>query len=155
MNEKTDKKSLGPNSRPRWTLVALGVAAFALAVSLTAVPLYLTIARGFDQLVSLGLLQPIVAAFLALAIVLGIRVTAGRYVGERRKGGSSASSATIALRLWALCFSLLTGAMLLFAALARSPEWLRNERADWKPIHMQVEANVVAGSTTANVRVRQ
>jgi len=151
-NEK--QNGLRPDPRATGTLSIVSIGALVLAILLTAVPLLTSVWRGFDQLVALGVLQPILAAFLSLAIVLGIRLAGGRYVGERRKGGTSASSAAIAVRLWALCFSLLAGAMLLFAAVQHVPEWLQHAPAS-RSINAEVEVKGAAGSTATKVRVGQ
>lgn len=155
MTDEAKKKNLRPSPRAEWQLIALSIGALLLALVMTAVPLFVTLSRGFDQLISLGLLQPMVAAFLSLAIVFGVRIVAGRYVGERRKGGTSASSAAIAVRLWALCFSLLAGAMALFVAVQRAPEWLDSARRDGKKVETTVEMNSAAGSTATKIKIVQ
>ena len=153
MTGQSDKGNLRPNPRAKWTFTALSVGAFALAIALTAVPLGIAVSREFDQLIALGLLQPLVAAFLSLAIVLGVRVAGGRYVGERRKGGTSASSAAIAVRLWALCFSLLAGAMLLFVAVQQVPRWL--EAAPGARKKVEVEVDSPGGQAATRIRIAQ
>lgn len=155
MTEQANRGNLRPSPRAKWTLIALSVGALVLAIVLTVVPLVITVSRAFDQLITLGLLQPMVAAFLALTIILGIRIVGGRYVGERRKGGTSASSAAIAVRLWALCFSLLAGSMLLFAALQRPPQWLEPAHGDRKKVETVVEVNGAAGSAATRIKVAQ
>lgn len=106
----------------RWLYRAWWVAiAFAPAI-LTVGFLALGWRPPWDEVVKLGLLQPAIAAFFALTLVLSARVAFGRFVNDRRKGVNSASSAAIAVRLWAICFALLVVAMLLSSLVARLPD---------------------------------
>jgi len=93
--------------------------------------------KQFDQL---GLTVPAVAALLSLVIVLSMRLTWGRFSNERRKGVMSASSAVIGVRLWAFCFALLLGGMLLSAIVARLPDSLSSQFEESpKSIETQIE----------------
>ncbi|WP_156167281.1 hypothetical protein [Sphingomonas sp. Ag1] len=105
--EKARLRRTGRNYRARWITVA--AIPFALAVLI----MVLTLPSDWDTIAKAGLVQPAVAALIALAIVLSMRLTWGRYSNDRRKGVISASSATIAVKLWALCFALLFGSMML------------------------------------------
>lgn len=104
--------------RARWIVVAVAPLLSAAILVAVAVPFKL------EEFSKQGLLQPAVAAFLALSIVLSMRLTWGRYSNERRKGVLSASSASIAVRLWAMCFSVIFGAMLLSALATHLPDRL-------------------------------
>lgn len=95
----------------------------------------------------LGLVQPGLAALVALTVVVGFRPSSGRFANGTRKGTSSASSATIAVRLWMLCFALLFGAMLLSALVARLPADLLTQPAPAS--RMEAKPNVSGMSTTA------
>ncbi len=97
----------GPRYQARWITVA--VVPIFLAVLIMA----LTLPSNWDTIAKAGVVQPAVAALIALTIVLSMRLTWGRYSNDRRKGVISASSATIAVKLWALCFALLFGSMIL------------------------------------------
>lgn len=142
MTEPAKKTERALDARARWTFGALAIGSFSLTALLTAVPLYVGLQQRFDAVVKLGLVQTLALALLALAIVSGTRLTLGRYVGERRKGGSSASSATIAVRLWALCFALLAGATLLFAAVEKmtpSPAAPIGQAARPRPMEIELQ----------------
>jgi hypothetical protein len=121
MNDQQGLKGLKSRWRAKAAYAAISLCAVLLALLLAVITVCFAQGPSFAKFVELGLFQPIVAALLALAIVMGIWVAKGRYTNERRKGVSSASSSTIAVRLWAICFALLLGAMLLSAFLARLP----------------------------------
>jgi chromate transport protein ChrA len=121
MNDRPATTKAVRFTRKRCFFGTICVAAFGLAVVIAVVPLWQTQAQIISQFIALGLLQPIIAAFLAAAIVMGFRCTNGLYFNERRKDARSASNAVIAVRLWAICFVLLFFAMLLSSVALRSP----------------------------------
>lgn len=134
--------------RARWLLVALAPIAVGAAILSVALP------SDWDDFLRLGLLQPAVAALLALTVILSTRLLLGRYSNDRRKGVSSASSATIAVRLWAICFALLLGGILLSAVIARLPDDLLT-RSDGSPNQMEahVELNGANGAPAVRTSV--
>lgn len=97
----------GPSYRARWIAVAVIPIVLALLVMAVSLP------SDWHTIANAGVVQPAVAALIALTIVLSMRLTWGRYSNDRRKGVISASSATIAVKLWALCFALIFGSMIL------------------------------------------
>lgn len=107
-----------PTARTVHALMPLGLFLLTIVLGglLCLVPL--------SSLVELGLIQPMAAALMALAIVTGVRLTKGRFIDGRRKGTMSASSATIAVKLWAVCFALFMAAILASAYLIH----LKSER---------------------------
>jgi hypothetical protein len=121
MNNQPESTGLKPSTKARWFYRAWWLVV-ALAPLLAIVLAARAPSDQLDAFLKLGLLQPAVAALLSLTIVLSMRLTWGRFVNERRKGVGSASSAAIAVRLWAICFVLLVGAMLLSALVARLPD---------------------------------
>lgn len=103
-----------PIFRVRWIMLAvvpisLAVIPIGFAVLITT----LSLRSDWNAVVKAGIVQPALAALIALAVVLSMRLVLGRYSNDRRKGSISASSATIAVKLWALCFALLFGSMIL------------------------------------------
>lgn len=136
--------------RARWLVVALSPILVAAVLLLWALP------RETVEPSKLGLVQPVIAALLALTVVLSMRLTWGRFTNQRRKGVSSASSAAIAVRLWAICFALLFAAILLSALLARLPNPLftRAESAT-KAVeaHVEVNSNGVAPAVRSSIEV--
>lgn len=99
--------------------------ALAFSVIIIAVLIlteFIIIVREFklDDLMQLGLLQPLCAAIIASAITIGTWMAKGGFANEQRKGVRSASSSTIAIKLWALCFTLFISAMLASSFLATS-----------------------------------
>jgi lysylphosphatidylglycerol synthetase-like protein (DUF2156 family) len=163
-----DTPSLGgndehkPRGRARRTLRAkLAYAAVSfwgmvLATVLIADVIWLSLNRGLGRLVELGLLQPMLAALLALMIVLGIWLAKGRYVDEQRKGVRSASSSTIAIRLWALCFVLLFSAMML-AALVTSVQrqTITFGGASNSKGKIEIESDATAAGNSTSIKVSQ
>lgn len=142
--------------RATWMYLALVFGSFAIAMVLTTITLWFALSAGFDQIVKLGLLQPIVAALLALTIVMAMRLVKGRFVAERRKGSTSASSATIAVRLWALCFALLAAAMLLFELVAQLPMLVGTQRAKLATtVETEVEVKSSSAPAIAKIKVSQ
>jgi hypothetical protein len=107
-----------------------------------------------DDFIRLGLLQPAIAAFFALALVLSVRVMLGRFVNDRRKGVNSASSAAIAVRLWAICFVLLVGAMLLSSLVARLPDGLLTEALPPKAAETETRSQAENRSAAAPSTVK-
>jgi len=100
----------------------------------------------------LGLVQPAVAALLSLAVILGMRLTWGRFADRARKGMSSASSAAIAVKLWMGCFTVLMAAMLLSTFVARLADKLTPQSDESrKSIETQIEvkAGAAAPAVTA------
>jgi hypothetical protein len=126
-----------------------------------AAPLVLVILIAWvpdNQLVSyqrLGLVQPGLAALVALTVVASLRPKWGRFANATRKGARSASSATIAVRLWMLCFALLFGAMLLSALVARLPAELHVRPAPGATGEIRIESTPGAGNISAAVRVHR
>jgi hypothetical protein len=117
----------------------------------------MTLGRNPDEWLRLGLLQPLVAALLAFSVVVAMRGITGAFVGASPKGATSASSATIAVQLWAICFSLLVGAMLLTAVISRSPTSPSdgtNQRAKALETRLEVSSNEAAPAV-ATVKVTQ
>lgn len=154
MNDTPQRSPISP--RASWSYMLFSSGAFALAVLLPSIALYFALKQGIERFIKLGLLQPLIAALLAFAIVVGARLTRGRYVNERRKGATSASSATIAVRLWAICFALLAGTMLLFAILAQSPEGLFKRTGLPKSVETQIEVKSAgAAPAVTSVKVTQ
>jgi hypothetical protein len=150
------KKGLRVTKRANWTYLTLVFGSFAIAMVLLTTTLWFSLSAGFDQVVSLGLLQPIVAALLALTVVMAMRLVKGRFVGERRKGSTSASSATIAVRLWAMCFALLAGAMLLFELLAQLPTLAGTQPGKLATtVETEVEVTSSSAPATAKIKVSQ
>lgn len=103
----TKLRRAGPNYRARW------IALITLPISIAVLIMALSLPSDWNAIAKAGVVQPAVAALIALTIVLSMRLTWGRYSNDRRKGVISASSATIAVKLWALCFALLFGSMIL------------------------------------------
>ncbi|MCC5611621.1 hypothetical protein LC612_34040 [Nostoc sp. CHAB 5834] len=73
----------------------------------TVLIVIILLAVSCDFTVKAEMMLPFIASILALAIVAGARVVNGSFSNDTRKGAVSASGATIAVRLWAICFSLL------------------------------------------------
>jgi hypothetical protein len=119
-----------------WTLVALSPALAAVIILLWSLP------PDWEIIAKTGFVQPAVAALLAFSIVLVIRLTWGGFSNETRKGTISASSATIAVKLWAVCFALLFGSMLLSSLASKWPEGFRQQDVPAaKPVETQLEVS--------------
>jgi chromate transport protein ChrA len=123
--------------RGRWLILA---AAPLLTVTIAA----RASADRLKQFGDLGLVQPSISALTALVVVLSMRLTWGRFATMGRKGRTSASSAVIAVQLWALCFALLFGSMLLSSAVSR---WSGTFAAKNDPFPKSVETEL---QVTAN-----
>lgn len=147
MDGEPKKKALKLDLKARFTLTAISLSAFALALVLTAIPLWFAASKSYNSFASLGLLQPTIAALLALVIVSGIPPVRGRYVDGRRKGETSPSSATMAVRLWLLCFIALMVAIVISALLHRLPKTFALEGSPPKPAATTLE--ISTGGTSA------
>lgn len=101
--------------RARLARAAISFWGLGSAMLLVALSVAITAFAGLERFTELGLLQPMLAGLLSLAFVMGIWIAKGRFVNERRKGVSSASSSAIAVRLWAICFALLFTSMMVSA----------------------------------------
>jgi membrane protease YdiL (CAAX protease family) len=145
------RKSLGVAVTPKalwlyrgWWLV-IGIAVLTVAASLVVLGLTLK----FEAFLQLGLLQPAIAAIGAFATVLSLRLLGGPFRNERRKGGVSASSTAIAVRLWAMSFALLVGAMLLSGLVARLPDKFQAQAGTpLKVVEERSEVKSAAGAST-------
>lgn len=142
--------------RAKLAYAAVSIWGMVLATVLIADVVWLSINSGLGRLVELGLFQPMLAALLALVIVLGIWLAKGRYVDEQRKGVRSASSSTIAVRLWALCFVLLFGAMML-AALVTSVQrqTITFGGASKSKDKIEIESDATAAGNSTSIKVSQ
>ena len=154
MNEPAQKRGLASSKQAR---TAIRVRFWMSA----AAPLVLVIILAWapdKQLVTyqrLGLIQPGLAALVALIVVVGLRPGSGRFANGTRKGARSASSATIAVRLWMLCFALLFGAMLLSGLVAHLPAYLLTRPAAASPVDIRTEVKPGAGGMSTAVRVNR
>jgi hypothetical protein len=121
MGKKLPTKGLKPTDGARWFfrswwLMTATAPAIVIMLVAQAEP------HRIAELAKQGLVQPTIAALIAASVVLSMRMTWGRYSNDRRRGNISASSATIAVRLWAICFALLMGSMLIASVVARLPD---------------------------------
>lgn len=150
-------KALGVtmSSRALWLYRGWWLVIGLLLLSVTSIIVVLRLALGSEAFLKLGLLHPAVAAVVAYVIVLAMRLAGGPFANDRRKGVTSASSTAIAVRLWAMCFSLIVGAMLLWALVARLPNEFAS-RADAAPqvIEERSEIKAAAGVSTVSHSVK-
>lgn len=160
MTDETCEPLGGRIARGRWPKgrVRLAYSVLSLTILLLTEGLIVLIIRDADeQLVKFGLLQPLFAALIALAVVMGAWVAKGNFTNEQRKGVRSASSSTIAVRLWALCFVLLVGAMQLSAFLSAVQFHVVPKtgasRSPGKKI--VVKSTTTLGATSASIKVVQ
>lgn len=104
-----------------------------------------------DDVIQLGLLQPLCAAIIASAITIGTWIAKGGFANEQRKGVRSASSSAIAIKLWALCFTLFISAMLASSFLARSQRDVAVAHAQAPGSELTANGSVPAAKTPSKV----
>lgn len=153
MSNPPKSAGLKGSKKARWTFRAIW-----LIVSVGPILTIVLIANAstdrLDDFGKLGLVQPSVAALIALAVVMSMRLTWGRFANQRRKGVSSASSSAIAVRLWAVCFALLVGAMLLSALVTRLPtDLLRRADHPSKTFVKRIEVKPAGAASAATYSV--
>jgi hypothetical protein len=141
-----------PGKRKWYKTLLLYLARLVLIVVPAALTAWLTLrfSASDHAIAEAGLLQPVIAAFIAFAIVLTARLTLGRFSNDSRKGTVSASSATIAVRLWALCFALLFGAILMSSAVSKWDGSLAAQNGA-APKHLETELEVSANKSAPAV----
>lgn len=141
MVEKLPGKGLKPTDGARWFFRSWWL--ITATAPVTVIMLVVNVQpQRLAELAKQGLVQPTIAALIAMSVVLSMRMTWGRYANDRRKGNISASSATIAVRLWAICFALLMGSMLVASVVARLPDdLLARTDAQAKAAEIQLEVS--------------